>query len=68
MAKTIVRNSLKISLVVGTILNLINQGGNLLHSETISWFHLPLNYLVPYLVATYSAAKNAIETEDKHRQ
>jgi hypothetical protein len=56
----IVKNSLKISLVVGTILNLINQGDNLLHSESISWLHLLLNYLVPYFVASYSAAKNEI--------
>jgi hypothetical protein len=58
----IINNSLKISLVVGTILNLVNQGENLLHSESISWFHLVLNYLVPYFVASYSAAKNDIGT------
>lgn len=58
----IVNSSLKISLVVGTVLNLINQGENLLHSESISWFHLLFNYLVPYLVASYSAARNEIGT------
>lgn len=56
----IVKNSLKIALLVGTLLNLINQGESLLHSGKISWFHLLLNYLVPYCVASYSAAKNEI--------
>jgi len=59
-SKNILNTSLKISLIVGTILNLINQGENLVHGENISWFHLSLNYLVPYLVASYSAAKNAV--------
>jgi hypothetical protein len=56
----IVRNSFKIALVVGTLLNLINQGESLLHGDKISWFHFLLNYLVPYCVASYSAAKNEI--------
>ena len=56
----IVKNSLKIALVVGTLLNLINQGESLLHSDKISWFHFLLNYLVPYCVASYSAAMNEI--------
>jgi hypothetical protein len=57
-------NSFKISLVVGTLLNLINQGENMLHGDTISWFHLMFNYLVPYCVASYSAAKNEIELKE----
>lgn len=33
-------NSLKIALVVGTVLNLINQGPALLSGQRVSWFHL----------------------------
>lgn len=54
----IVKNALRIALVVGTILNLVNQGGALLLEAGVSWIHLVLNYVVPYCVATYSAAKN----------
>lgn len=54
----IVRSALRVSIVVGTILNMINQGGALLSGHDISWFHVMLNYLVPYCVASYSAAKN----------
>lgn len=57
----IVRNAFKIALVVGTLLNLVNQGESFLNGATISWLHLGLNYLVPYCVASYSAAKNEIE-------
>lgn len=57
----IAKNSFKIALVVGTVLNLINQGEGLLNGGDISWFHVLLNYLVPYCVAGYSAAKNEID-------
>jgi hypothetical protein len=62
ISRPIIKNALKISLVVGTLLNLINQGENLWHGGQISWFHLLLNYLVPYLVASYSAAKNEVDS------
>lgn len=64
MSRHIVKNSLKISLVVGSLLNLINQGERLLNGDTISWFHLLLNYLVPYCVASYSATRNEIELRE----
>lgn len=56
----IAQSALRIALVVGTVLNLVNQGGAILIGIGISWFHLLLNYLVPYCVASYSAAKNDI--------
>jgi len=64
LSRHIVINALKISLVVGSVLNLVNQGESLLHGGTISWLHLRLNYLVPYCVASYSAAKNEIELRE----
>lgn len=50
--------ALKVALVVGTLLNIINQGGRLLDGLSPSWFHVALNYLVPYCVSSYSAARN----------
>lgn len=64
LSRHIVINALNISLVVGSVLNLVNQGESLLHGGTISWLHLILNYLVPYCVASYSAAKNEIELRE----
>lgn len=66
LTRHIALNSLKIAFVVGCLLNLINQGDNLLHGDRISWFHLLLNFLVPYCVASYSAAKNEIEQRETH--
>lgn len=56
----IAKSALRVSAAVGTVLNLINQGSAILAGTGISWFHLLLNYLVPYCVASYSAAKNEI--------
>lgn len=50
--------ALKVSLVVGTVLNIINQGGRVVDGLPLSWLHVGMNYLVPYCVASYSAAKN----------
>ena len=59
MCSTRIANSaLRVAFVVGTILNLINQGEAILAGNRILWFNLLLNYLVPYCVASYSAAKN----------
>lgn len=56
----IARSSVRIALFVGTLLNLINQIGPLLNGSDLSWVHVFLNYLVPYCVASYSAAKNEV--------
>jgi hypothetical protein len=49
------RRSLTVALVVGTILNVINQGDALFGSADVNWFKIALTYCVPYLVATYGA-------------
>ncbi len=55
--------ALKIAIVVGTILNLINQGDALvaLEMEKISWGKLLLTYCVPFLVSTYTAISIGFE-------
>ncbi|OOF28307.1 nitrate/nitrite transporter NrtS [Salinivibrio sp. IB872] len=55
--RSLVINAIKIALVVGTILNIINQGDALWADGSFSIGHALLNYLVPYSVASYSAAK-----------
>ena len=56
--RPIVIAAIKVALVVGTILNLINQGGRIMEGLSPSWFHVGLNYLVPYCVSSYSAARH----------
>lgn len=60
----IVRNAVRVSVFVGTILNIINQGDALWSNHAVSWPHVFLNYLVPYCVASYSAAKNEAQRRD----
>lgn len=52
-----IARALKVSLLVGTILNLINSGDSLLagHLPPRPW-KIPLTYLVPFAVSYYSSA------------
>jgi hypothetical protein len=49
------RRSLEVALVVGSILNLINQGDRLFAGQPLDLAKLALTYCVPYFVATYGA-------------
>lgn len=55
----IVRAALKVSLFVGVLLNLVNQGETVLEGGVIDWSRGFLNFLVPYCVSSYSAGLNA---------
>lgn len=55
--RDVVRNAIKVSLFVGTCLNVINQGPAIWRGADVEWDKFLLNFAVPYLVATYSAAK-----------
>jgi purine-cytosine permease-like protein len=49
------------AVVVGTLLNLINQGDALFSGRHINWLKLGLTYIVPYCVATYGAVAFRLE-------
>jgi len=51
----IVSRSLMVALVVGTLLNAINQGPELWRGEPVVVWKLALTYCVPFLVASYGA-------------
>ncbi len=55
--RTILLNATKVSLIVGTLLNVINQWEYIIATQEIMFGHLLLNYLVPFFVSTYSGAK-----------
>ena len=44
-----------VALVVGTILNLINQGDAIFGTASVNWIKIVLTYVVPYAVSTYGA-------------
>lgn len=60
-ARQILLNSLRISIIVGTILNIINQWDALTGRTSVSWIHLMLNYCVPFGVATFGAMMNDMD-------
>jgi hypothetical protein len=57
-----VATSVKVALIVGSILALINYGDRIvLHGDmrALDWLKLAVTYCVPYCVATYGAARYA---------
>lgn len=49
------RRSLWVAVIVGSILNLINQGGALLGGGEVVLWKLLLTYFVPFAVASYGS-------------
>jgi hypothetical protein len=48
-----VRRSVTVALLIGTILNAINQGPEILAGHSPVWWKLILTYFVPSAVASY---------------
>ena len=57
--------SLGIALVVGSILNLINQGDRLFAGRPLDFVKLALTYCVPYFVSTYGAVSFRIYADKR---
>lgn len=51
---------IKVAPVVCSLLNRVNKGTRLWNAEPINWFTFYLNFVVPYCVASYSAATNEL--------
>jgi hypothetical protein len=52
-----------VAVVIGSILNLINQGDAIVGGGTVNWLKIGLTYLVPYLVSTYGAVSMRLELD-----
>lgn len=50
--------SLKVALVVGTVLNALNNGEQIWLEHSVDLWRVAMNFVVPYCVASYSAARN----------
>ncbi len=57
------KRSAGVALLVGSVLNLINQGDALLTGGHVSIAKLLLTYVVPYCVATYGAVSYRLRME-----
>jgi len=61
------QRSFWVALVVGTILNLINQGDTLVSGRPLDVVKLVLTYIVPYFVATYGAVSFRLQAAQHRR-
>lgn len=57
-SRRIAWSALKVSLVVGTVLNVINNGRQFWEHHPVSLWQVAMNYVVPFCVSSYSAARN----------
>jgi len=64
-ARQQMKMALTISLIVGTILNLINQGHLISTPEKINLVNIVLTYCVPYCVATISSTLSTLKHQKK---
>ena len=62
------KRSLVVAVIVGTILNLINQGDAIFGHSSINLTKLLLTFAVPYCVATYGAVsyRKSAERASRH--
>jgi hypothetical protein len=56
------RRSFVVAVIVGTILNLINQGDVLLSGAHLNLIKIALTFVVPYCVATYGAVSYRLQS------
>ena len=59
----IVKRSLIFAAIVGTILNLINQGDVIDDMSKFDWWKCLMTYIVPYCVSTYGAVSALLDNQ-----
>ena len=65
--RDIVLRAVRVALLVGTVLALINHGDKLIYGgmQTSDYLKILLTYLVPYCVSTHSSVRAARLSESK---
>lgn len=61
----IIKRSLIVAVIVGTVLNMINQGDAITGSSSFNLLKCMLTYVVPYCVATYGSVSALMAMRDK---
>ncbi len=67
LRRDIMKRSFILAIIVGTILNFINQGDAMMGSDPVNLFKCALTYVVPYCVSTYGAV-TAIMAQNKSNE
>jgi hypothetical protein len=67
--KSTLKKGFIVSVVVGSVLNLINQGNLILgnHFPEVSLSKLCLTYIAPFLVSVYSTSSSIIQQKFAHK-
>ena len=68
MSDGVPRRSFIVALIVGAILNVINQGDALFGDGQLNWTKLILTFAVPYCVATYGAVSFGLSRSRDERE
>lgn len=63
VSKKQIKMAIFISIFVGTILTIINQGEAILGDAKINWFKVILTYIVPFCVSLYSSSVAQTDTK-----
>jgi len=63
----VARRSFIVALIVGAVLNIINQGDAILAGDGLHWGKAALTFAVPYCVATYGAVSYRIRSEKQSK-
>ncbi len=64
---SVVRRAIKVSMIVGTLLVIINHLPYLWRGDVswFRWFQIGLTYVVPYCVATWSSVSALLEAQQR---
>lgn len=68
--RVVIVRAMKVALVAGSALNLINQGGKLVNLgfEELNYLKLSLTYFTPYVVSTFTAVHMQISSPTMSQQ
>ncbi len=66
--KKLLKRAAIVSLVVGTVLNVINQGHAIWGGQSIVWVNALLTYMVPFCVSSYSGAVSMLEMDRENNK
>lgn len=67
ITKKQIKTAVIISIVVGTILTLINQGEAFFDGAELNWFKVVLTYIVPFCVSLYSSVLAKIDANKEEK-
>lgn len=62
--RDIVQRAIRVGIIVGMVLNLINQGDALFGEKDVNWIKFFVTFFVPYSVSTYAGVE-ALRAREK---